>query len=70
MRLITATPHRITQCYTAGPSSVSNGIEPEMLLTAWVNPIAKNSPPLLRAHPLPTDSKLGGSLTIDVDELV
>lgn len=33
MSLITATPHRITQCYAAGPSSVSNGIEAEEILT-------------------------------------
>lgn len=36
MPLITATPHRITQCYAAGPSSVSNGIEAEEILTAQV----------------------------------
>lgn len=55
MCLITATPHRITQCYTAGPSSVSNGIEPEMLLTACILTREKLAPasfssPLIRCR--------------------
>lgn len=57
MPLITATPHRITQCYTAGPSSVSNGIEMEEILTVQVQstktalslrrPVTTHIPPVL-----------------------